>query len=84
MAFDPLTTPLLELGERVVSLGDTHLFVVERGTGYSVIVVHGLPGIDHHEFGDHLDSLAERYRLILMGLRGHGRSQDPALETGNW
>jgi proline-specific peptidase len=74
----------LEPGERFISIGATSLFVVERGTGYPVIVVHGLPGIDHHEFGGYLDPLAERYRLILMDLRGHGRSQLPSLEILNW
>jgi proline iminopeptidase len=73
------TIPPPEPGGRFLAIGDTTLYAVERGTGYPIIVVHGLPGIDHHEFGDYLDPLAARYRLILMDLRGHGRSQ-PTME----
>jgi proline iminopeptidase len=61
---------------RLVAIDDTSLWVVERGDGFPVIVVHGGPGLDHHEFADYLDPLAERgIRLILMDTRACGRSE---------
>lgn len=59
---------------RLVAAGDTHLFVEERGEGYPLFLLHGGPGLDHHEFGDYLDSLTDRFRLILVDQRGQGLS----------
>ena len=61
-------------GGRYVAIGDTRLFVVERGQGYPLIVLHGGPGQDHHEFGDYLDPLTDSFRLILVDQRAQGRS----------
>ncbi len=69
-----------ETGGRFVLVGDTRLHVVERGEGYPVLVLHGGPGLDHRMFGDYLDPLAARYRLILVDQRSQGRS-DPAPEA---
>jgi proline iminopeptidase len=63
-----------EPGGRHVAIADTRLYVVERGQGYPVLVLHGGPGLDHHEFGDYLDPLTDRYRLILVDQRSQGRS----------
>lgn len=62
-----------------VDIGDTRLHVVERGTGYPILVIHGGPGLDYHEFADYLDPLTDNYRLILIDQRHHGLS-DPAPE----
>jgi proline iminopeptidase len=59
---------------RYVTIDDTRLWVVERGEGLPLVVLHGGPGLDHHEFADHLDPLAERCRLILVDQRSQGRS----------
>jgi pimeloyl-ACP methyl ester carboxylesterase len=61
---------------RLVDIGDTALWVVERGAtdGYPLILLHGGPGDDHHEFGDYLDPLRDRYRLLLVDQRGQGNS----------
>lgn len=62
----------------LVRIDDTSLWVVERGPsdGLPLIVLHGGPGLDHHEFGAHLDPLAERgMRLLLTDLRANGRSE---------
>ncbi len=64
---------------RHVAIDDTRLWIVERGEGFPVFVLHGGPGLDHHEFADHLDPFGERYRLILVDQRAQGRS-DPAPE----
>lgn len=63
-----------EPGGRHVAIDDTRLYVVERGQGYPVLVLHGGPGLDHHMFGDYLDPLTDRYRMIFVDLRSNGRS----------
>ena len=65
---------MTELGGRYVTIEDTRLFIAERGRGYPVLVLHGGPGLDHHMFGDYLDSLADQYRLIFVDQRSQGRS----------
>ncbi|HXY71649.1 MAG TPA: alpha/beta fold hydrolase [Actinomycetota bacterium] len=70
---------------RLVDVGDAQLYVVEAGqaTGYPIVVLHGGPGLDHHEFADYLDPLTERgYRLILVDQRSSGRS--PASDPATW
>lgn len=63
-------------GGKYVQIEDTPLFVVERGSGYPILVLHGGPGLDHREFGDYLDPLTDEYRLILVDQRAQGRSDD--------
>jgi pimeloyl-ACP methyl ester carboxylesterase len=61
---------------RLVLIDDTALWVVERGEGYPLIVLHGGPGLDHHEFADYLDPLIEHgIQLVLVDLRACGRSE---------
>jgi proline iminopeptidase len=67
-----------------VRIDDTSLWVVSRGPadGYPLVVLHGGPGLDHHEFGDYLDPLTERgIRLLLVDLRSQGRSEPTPPET---
>lgn len=61
---------------RLIEIDDTRLHVVERGEGEPLIVLHGGPGLDHHEFADYLHPLGEVCRLILVDQRSQGRS-DP-------
>ena len=39
------------------------------------------PGLDHHMFGDYLDTLADEYRQILVDQRSNGRSDRTPEET---
>ena len=64
----------MEQIERYVGIGDTRLYVVERGEGFPVIVLHGGPGLDHHVWADYLDPLTDAYRLVLVDQRAQGRS----------
>jgi proline iminopeptidase len=66
---------------RLVSIGDTRLYVVQLGGGYPLLVLHGGPGVDHRMFGDYLDPLADDYRLVLVDQRAQGRSDRPPEET---
>ena len=60
--------------EHLVDIGDTRLNIVERGDGYPLMVFHGGPGLDHHEFADYLDPLCDQFRLILVDMRAQGKS----------
>ncbi len=66
---------------RHVEIGDTRLYIVERGSGYPVMLLHGGPGLDHHEFADYLDSLTDIFKLIFVDLRGQGLSDLPDPKT---
>lgn len=69
---------------RFVEIDDTSLWVVERGhdDGVPLLVLHGGPGLDHHEFADYLDPLTERgVHLVLVDLRACGRSERPSPQT---
>ena len=67
---------------RLVPIGDTKLFVEERGDGFPLLVLHGGPGLDHRMFGDYLDPLGDANRLIFVDQRSQGRSE-PTVE-GTW
>ncbi|HEY7400256.1 MAG TPA: alpha/beta fold hydrolase [Actinomycetota bacterium] len=72
----PVTCP----GE-LVRIDDTSLWVVRRGRGLPVFVLHGGPGLDHHEFGDYLDPLGDRCELLFVDLRAQGRSEKAPSST---
>lgn len=76
-----MTTSDAEAGGHYVDIGDTRLYVVERGSGFPLLVFHGGPGVDHHSFGDYLDALADEYRLILVDQRSNGRSDRAPEDT---
>ena len=67
---------------RLVSLEDGgELFIAEHGSGYPLMLLHGGPGLDHHEFRPWLDPLGDMgLRLIYVDERGQGQSPrvDPA------
>ena len=67
---------------RLVDIGDCELYVSLLGEGFPILVLHGGPGLDHHEFGDYLDPLADRYQLILVDERASGRSSRP--DSATW
>ena len=73
-------------GGRLVDVGDTRLYVEQRGPddALPLFVLHGGPGLDHHAFGDYLDPLADSVRLLLVDQRAHGlsdRDSDPSTWT---
>lgn len=70
----------------LIPVHETELFVEDRGApdGLPLIVLHGGPGLDHHEFADYLDPLGSTYRLALVDMREQGRSvrgTDPSTWT---
>src|SRR5437660_10393416 len=61
----------------LVDIGDTRLYVEERGQGsLPLLVLHGGPGMDHTMFGSYLDELGDACRLLYVDQRAQGRS-DP-------
>lgn len=66
---------------RHVAIADTRLYVVERGEGYPILVLHGGPGLDHHGFGDYLDPLAREYKLVFVDQRSQGLSDKTTADT---
>jgi len=68
-----------------VDVGGTRLYVEMRGpaTALPLIVLHGGPGLDHHEFSDYLDPLTDRYRLLLVDQRAQGLS-DRDCDPSTW
>jgi pimeloyl-ACP methyl ester carboxylesterase len=53
------------------------LAVEVRGEGPDLLCVHGFGGAKE-DFGDHVEALAGRWRVITVDLRGHGDSDGPA------
>jgi len=66
---------------RLVDIGDTQLFVEERGDGPVVVVLHGGPGADHTQLKDYLDPLTDEFRLMLIDQRAQGPSGPARRET---
>jgi proline iminopeptidase len=61
-----------------IRIDDCSLWVVERGPadGLPLMVLHGGPGLDHHEFADYLDPVCDDgIRLLLIDQRAQGRSE---------
>ena len=68
-----------------VRIDDCSLWVAGRGPedGFPLIVLHGGPGLDHHEFGDYLDPVCDDgVRLLLVDQRAQGRSEPTP--PGTW
>lgn len=66
----------------MIDLGRIRLFSTSLGPvdASALLLVHGWGG-DGREWSPHAELLAERFRVIVPDLRGHGRSQVP--EEGN-
>jgi hypothetical protein len=47
-------------GGRRVAIGDTRLFVAERGSAFRSSWCTAV-GLDHHEFADYLDPLGDQF-----------------------
>ena len=65
-----------------LTVNGTRLFADVRGPEHlpPLIVLHGGPGLDHHEFADDLDPLTDSVRLVLLDMRAQGESDRDAPE----
>jgi len=68
---------------QLLNIGDTRLFADLRGPEHlpPLIVLHGGPGLDHHEFAEYLDPLTDTVRLVLLDMRAQGESDRDAPEA---
>jgi proline iminopeptidase len=68
---------MAEATQRLVELDDgVSLNIAEVGSGHPLILLHGGPGLDHHELHPWLDPLAGAgFRLIYVDMRGQGGSE---------
>jgi 3-oxoadipate enol-lactonase len=58
---------------KILTLGDLELYFQDLGTGYPVVLVHGM-GSDHTIWEGIIPLLQEQYRVLAVDLRGHGIS----------
>ena len=67
---------LAELNEHTVTVGGKPIFVVEKGTGPAVVLLHGGgPGASGvSNYSRNIDALADSYRVIVPDMPGYGRS----------
>ena len=61
---------------RLIRANDAGIFVREEGRGEPLLLLHGFGGCGS-EWSAFVPRLAERYRVIMMDLRGHGGSTNP-------
>lgn len=61
---------------RVVTDDGVGLEVVERGSGPTLVLVHGFGGAKE-DFAEHLDALSARHHVVTFDHRGHGESDSP-------
>ncbi|WP_261782295.1 alpha/beta fold hydrolase [Rhodococcus sp. BP-316] len=62
---------------QTLSLHGNELKYLDIGHGPAVILIHGLLG-SHHNWEPQIDTLSQRYRVIVPDLFGHGESDKPA------
>lgn len=56
------------------TVDDTRLYYTDRGGGVPLLFLHGL-GSSSRDWAAQVDHFVDRYRVLRMDLRGHGRSE---------
>jgi len=67
-----------QAGGSTVSVNGIEMYYEERGAGEPLVLLHGFGGCGLLWPKPFTDRLAERFRLIIPDLRGHGRSTNPS------
>jgi pimeloyl-ACP methyl ester carboxylesterase len=63
----------------VVQIADIEMYYEEHGSGSPLVLLHGFGGCTQN-WQPFIAALSERHRLIVVDLRGHGRSTNPGNE----
>ncbi|PRD43061.1 alpha/beta hydrolase [Phyllobacterium phragmitis] len=72
--------PKLKTGNgRTAEVNTVDMYYEEYGSGRPLLLLHGFGGSGQNWY-PFLDALAERHRLIVVDLPGHGHSSDPTSE----
>ena len=78
----PLPLPAPEAADTVhVNGADIHYALYGSGNREAVLLLHGGLGAAE-DFGGQVDALAERYKVVAIDSRGHGRSTDDGQPYG--
>lgn len=59
-----------------VNVGDCEIYYEEHGQGEVMVLIHGL-GSSVRDWEYQIPALTARYRVVVMDVRGHGRSDKP-------
>src|ERR1041385_6578102 len=73
--FSPLTRAWADSGH-FVDVGRHRLFVVERGTGPVLLLVHGFP-TSSYDYRGMMERLSAHFRCIAFDFPGYGLSDKP-------
>ena len=65
---------------RMVPVNGFDMYVEEAGAGEPLMLLHAFGGCGAAQWGFFMTELAGHYRVIVLDLRGHGRSTNPAGE----
>lgn len=66
-------------GQRKIN--GSNLFVSIHGKGEYLLVLHGGPGLNHHYFLPHLNSLEKKFALVYYDQRACGKSDTPPVDS---
>ena len=58
-------------------IGSIELYYEEQGQGLPIVFAHGFTG-SHADWASPMAALSQRFRVVAMDHRGHGRSQAPS------
>lgn len=63
-----------------IKVNNTTLYYEEKGEGEALILLHGLTS-NHMMLKQEMDNFKNRYRVIAVDARGHGKSEKPSSYT---
>jgi pimeloyl-ACP methyl ester carboxylesterase len=66
----------------LVPAPDSRVAYRERGSGPAVVFLHGGTGTGEYDWAFAAEHLADRYRTVVVDMRGHGETLDPTGEIG--
>jgi proline iminopeptidase len=62
-------------------INGTNLFIAIHGKGEYLLVLHGGPGLNHHYFLPHLNSLEKKFAVVYYDQRACGKSDVPSADS---